>query len=325
MLLLIGFCAFVTVALLAVGVLRLVMAPRARLHARLALVTDAGGVAAPPDRSMLRVQNYSDLPLLQRFLQGTARAERLADELDRAAISIRVGEFYALSVLAGVVSGVAVYLLTPSGSLGGVAALATMVAVGVLLPRRTVHWRLRRRIARFSAQLPDALDILARSLRAGNGLLVSIDALVEQMRGVVGDEFSRMRREIAAGVGVEDALRELDRRMGSRDLHIVVTAFLVQREVGGNLAEILDNVARTMRERVDLRGELVAITSQQRFATWVVSAVPPFILGMLFLINPALTQSMFSYTAGWIVLGIAITLEVCGILVLRMLLTTFEV
>jgi tight adherence protein B len=124
---------------------------------------------------------------------------------------------------------------------------------------------------------------------------------------------------------VEDALLELDRRMDSPDLHIVITAFLVQREVGGNLAEILGNVAATMRERAMLRQELEALTSQQRFATWVVSAVPPIILVALALMNPGLVTPMFHHTAGWIVLGTAALLELTGVLVLRWMVSSFEV
>jgi tight adherence protein B len=236
-----------------------------------------------------------------------------------------VGEFLTLSLLAAIVSATAAYLFLPAGPLRAGGALVAVLLCGLVIPHRVVRMRLRSRSTRFEGELPDGLDILARSLRAGNGLLISIDALAEQLPGPTGMEFARMRQEIAAGVGVEDALLELDRRMDSPDLHIVITAFLVQREVGGNLAEILGNVAATMRERAMLRQELEALTSQQRFATWVVSAVPPIILVALALMNPGLVTPMFHHTAGWIVLGTAALLELTGVLVLRWMVSSFEV
>jgi tight adherence protein B len=324
--LVIGFCAFLTVALAATAMIQSITAPRARLRSRVAAIAEGEAVGAPRgDARLLRMQRYSDLPLLQRLLQGTRYAERLADELDRAAIPLRVGEFLSLSLLAAILSAALAYLFLPAGPLRAAAALVAVLLFGLVIPNRVVRMRLGRRSARFEAELPDGLDILARSLRAGNGLLISIDALTEQLPGPTGMEFARMRQEIAAGVGVEDALLELDRRMRSSDLHIVITAFLVQREVGGNLAEILGNVAATMRERASLRQELEAQTSQQRFATWVISGAPPFILIALALMYPGFVTPMFHHTAGWIVLGIAGLLELTGVLVLRWLVSSFEV
>jgi tight adherence protein B len=323
---LIAFCAFLTVAVAALAVVQLITAPRARLRGRVAtLANEELPQADPGDRRFLRMQRYSDLPALQRLLQGTHYAETLADELDRAAIPLRVGEFLSISLLAAIAGAAATYLLLPAGPVRALGALGMVLLLGVLVPRQVVQTRLRSRRARFEQALPDSLDILARSLRAGSGLLVSVDALVEQFPGVTGEEFGRMRQEIAAGVGIEDALSELDRRLQSPDLHIVITAFMVQREVGGNLAEILGNVAATMRERVTLRRQLQAHTSEQRFATWIVAGVPPFILGALWLMNPSLMAPMFSQTAGWIVLGIAGLFELCGVLTLRWLVASFEV
>jgi tight adherence protein B len=324
--LLIGFCAFLTIALVALAVVRLVTAPRARLRGRIATLARQDQPAADGhDLRFLRMQRYSDLPILQRLLQGTRYAEALADDLDRAGIRLSVGEYLSLSLLAAIVGAVGAYLILPSGPVRALGAAGMVVLLGLVIPRMVVRSRLNRRRARFETELPEGLDILARSLRTGNGLLVSIDALVEQLPGATGEEFGRIRQEITAGVGVEDALIELDRRVRSPDLHIVVTAFLVQREVGGNLAEILGNVAATMRERLRLRRELEAQTSEQRFSVWIVAAVPPFILGALTLLNPSLISPMFGHTAGLAVLGIAALLEVGGVLMLRWLVASFEV
>jgi tight adherence protein B len=326
MVLLIALSAFATVALFALGVGRSLSASRVQLRARVAGIADSDWVLDPQrgDRRLLRMQDYSSLPLLQRLLAGTTRAEQIADELDRAAVPLRVGELLAISVLVGLVAAFGVYIFVPAWATRLVLVPLAFL-LGVLLPRWVVRFRLKSRRRHVEAQLPDALDIMSRSLRAGSGLLISMDAVVEQIGGPIGDEFSRMRQEIGAGLGVEDAMRELDRRVASQDLHIVVTAFLVQREVGGNLTEILDNVSKTVRERISLRNELQALTSQQRFSSYIVAAVPPLILVAFYFINPEGVQMMFTRTSGLIVLGIAAAMEIVGMFVLRLLITSFEV
>lgn len=325
MVLLIGLCAFLTAALLALAVGQGLSARRTRARERVALLASFDApTRAERAQALLRMQNYSGVPFLQRILQRMASAERLADELDRAAVPLRVGEFLALSVLLALALATATYRLLPDG-LPALAGAAAALLVGLWLPRRMLRWRLHRRRARFEAALPEALDIISRSIRAGNGLLTAIDGLVEQMPGPIADEFGRMRLEIAAGLGLEEALRELDRRVDSQDLHIVVTAFLIQREVGGNLTEILDNVAATMRGRMTLRREMRALTSQQRYGAYVIAAVPPGIVLLITLTNPQFIAPLYASTPGWIALGVAATLELIGILTLRWIITSFEV
>jgi tight adherence protein B len=244
--------------------------------------------------------------------------------LDRAGISLRVGEFLAISVVVGVFLAVLAHLLLPAGFVN-ILGMVLALLVGLLIPHWILSRQMRRRRGQIEAALPDALDILARSMRAGNGLLISIDALVEQVPGPLSAEFGRMRQEIAVGVSTEEAFAELDRRVDSKDLHIIVTAVIVQREVGGNLAEILSNVASTIRERFMLRREVQALTAQERWATYIVAAVPPLILIAFSFIQPELITSLLSHTAGWIVLGVAGVLELTGYLVLRWLVASFEV
>jgi tight adherence protein B len=325
MVLLIGLCAFLTAALLALAIGQGLSTRRTRARERIALLASQDAPAGSErTRALLRMQNYSGVPLLQRLLQGTASAERLADELDRAAVPLRVGEFLALSTLLGLALATATYRLLPDG-LPALTGAAVALLVGLWLPRRVLRWRLHRRRAGFEAALPEALDMISRSIRAGNGLLTAIDGLVEQMPGPIGDEFGRMRLEIAAGLGLVEALRELDRRVDSQDLHIVVTAFLIQREVGGNLTEILDNVAATMRGRMTLRREMHALTSQQRYGAFVIAAVPPGIVLLITLTNPEFIAPLYASTLGWAALAVAATLELIGILALRWIITSFEV
>ncbi len=325
MVVLIGLCAFLTMALLALAIGQGLSALRTRARERIALLASLDAPArAERAQALLRMQNYSGVPFLQRLLQNTASAERLADELDRAAVPLRVGEFLAFSLFVAVALALAAYRLLPGGP-PALAGAVVALLVGLWLPRRALRWRLHRRRAQFEAALPEALDVISRSIRAGNGLLTAIDGVIEQMPGPIGDEFGRMRVEIAAGLGLEAALQELDRRVDSQDLHIVVTAFLIQREVGGNLTEILDNVAATMRGRMTLRREMRALTSQQRYGAYVIAAVPPGIVLLITLTNPQFIAPLYASTVGWIALGVAATLELVGVLTLRWIITSFEV
>lgn len=323
MLMLIGVSAFACVAFAALLVMRVLNARREALRGRVDMLAAYGAGGRPADARLLRMQNYSTLPWLQRHLQGMARAERLADDLERAAIRLRVGEFLAFSLIAGALCGVIAYRFLP----GGVIQLAGMLAalaLGFLLPRRIVSTRIRRRRAQFDALLPEALDILSRSIRTGNGLLISIDTLVEQMPGVIGAEFGRMRRDVTAGISLEDALQELDGRMKSPDLHIVITALLVQREVGGNLTEILDNVSRTMRQRTTLRREMRVLAAQQRYGAWIIALIPPAFVLMMYVFSNDFITPLFQSSFGLVCIGIAVTLEILGALALK-LVTSFEV
>jgi len=123
------------------------------------------------------------------------------------------------------------------------------------------------------------LDLCEEALRAGSGLLIALEDMAGQMEDPIGIEFRRLQGEIAAGLSIEDAFRNLDQRVASKDLHIAVTAILIQREVGGNLSEILDNIAAMMRERARLRGEVKAIVARQVFSTYALAATPPLIAG----------------------------------------------
>lgn len=324
--LLVSLGAFLTVTLFALALAQALSARRARLRERLEMLSygDYTAAADHQSRGLLRMQNYSSLPLLQRLLQRSPRAERIADDLSRAGIPLRVGEYLSISVAVGLSLALGARLVLPGGLVSGMAMLLGFLA-GMYLPRWYVKRRIRRRRGQIEKLLPDALDIIARGLRTGNGLLASIDSVVEQMGGPVGEELGRMRRETAAGLGLEEAFRELDRRVASNDLHIVVTAILIQREVGGSLSEILGNVSETMRERVELRNEVRALTSQQRFSTYIVAAVPPFILLVMFVLQRDMITAMFEYTLGYVVLAVAALLELTGVMILRWLTSSFEV
>lgn len=324
MLLAIALTAFVAVVLLAIGIERRVTDGRARLRERVTRIAHNDRSPITSGRSALRFDNYSSIPILQAILRHSPSAARLADDLDRAAVPLRAGEFLVGSAaLAVTLAALAAAVLGARGL--GMLGVAAASGAGLVLPRLLLRWRFNRRRSALVNDLPDGLDMLARGLRSGIGLLSSIDAVIEQMGGVLGHELDRVRSEIAANLTVEEAFDEFDRRMRSPDLHIIVTAILVQREVGGNLAEILDNVAHTMRERVRLHNEMRSLTAEQRLSAYVIAAVPVLILLSLSLLDYELVRPLFERRSGQGVLLLAAALEVVGVIVMLQIASTYEV
>jgi tight adherence protein B len=320
----IGVCAFVAMALLAAAAGRRLSARRRRLHERMAWIAGSEPITAAGSPRLLRNQNYSRLPVLQHLLRRSPRAERIADDLDRAGLTIRVGEYLSLCALAGLILAVISRLLMPEG-IAGVVLMVLAFAVGACILPLYVRRRIRRRRQQFENDLPDALDIIGRGLITGSGLLAAIDAVCDQMQGVIAAEFGRLRQEIAVGLSIETAFRGLDQRLQSKDVHIVVTAILIQREVGGNLAEIMENVAGTMRERVSLRNEMKSLTGRQHLTAYIVSLVPIFVIVAFILLQPETMRQAFTETIGRVMLLSVLALIAAGFLTIRMLVASFEV
>jgi tight adherence protein B len=312
--------------LLALALGRQLSTPRARLQARVDAI--ARGEYSPlqdfQSRRLLRMQNYSALPLLRGLLQRSPRAERIADDLERAAIPLRVGEYLMLRIAVGLIFAVLGRFIVTDPSLR-FPVLILGFLLGMLVPRWVVSARIRRRRSSVEAALPDALDMIARALRTGSGLLQAVESVVEQMDGAIADEFGRTRQEIAAGLGTEDAFKGLDERVKSKDLHIVVTAIQIQREVGGNLAEILSNVAATMRERIRARDDMNALASRQRLTAYCIAAVPGAILLVMQIFAPEVVQPLFVTSGGRVILSIAGALVLAGFLIMRQIVASFEV
>jgi tight adherence protein B len=169
-------------------------------------------------------------------------------------------------------------------------------------------------------QLEETLTLTSNSLKAGFGLLQSLDLAAQQLEPPIAAELKRTLHDINVGSSTEDALLALDDRAGSYDLDIVITAILIQRSVGGNLAEILQTVAHTMRERARIRGHIRAVTSQQRMTGYILGVLPIAIMGILFLIANDYMMPLFTTIAGQVLLVGAGIMEFLGILLIRKIL-----
>lgn len=253
-------------------------------------------------------------PPIDRVLRSWVLMDRIALGLVQANLHIRLSEYLLLRSLLGILLGLLGFVVTRSWVVAGI-----LLLLGYWLPRYYVAWRGQRRVNRFMEQLPDALVLMANSLRAGFGLLQVIQELSHEMAPPFSEEFQRVSQEMALGEDMETAFTHLQTRLRSYDLDLVVTAMMVQRRVGGNLAEVLDVIAHTIRERVRILGEVRALTAEVRLSANLLAALP-FVTGLaLTIISPTYLEPMFTTEIGlWLSAGAGAFMLV-GIYLLRRL------
>ena len=248
----------------------------------------------------------------RRFADARGFSGRLDAELEAAAVSLRSGEFVIVTVGASFVGMILGFAIFKSLYL----ALVVGVVSG-LAPTGALRFALGRRAEKLREQLPDVLTIMASSLRAGHSFLQALDTTAKEIAQPAATEFQRVVAEIRLGRGAEDALGALAERVGSADFKWAVLAVNIQREVGGNLAEILDNVADTLRERATMRRQVRVLTSEGRLSAWVL-ALMPFGIGLyMFGTNREYIMLLFTTKVGLVMLGGAAVLLVAGILWMR--------
>jgi tight adherence protein B len=251
---------------------------------------------------------------LEASISGRTFAAALQTDLARANLKVTIGEFLILQVAAGAVVGALAWLISGAIVVGCIFGL-----VGWFVPKFWLGHRQSSRLKSFNNQLADTIALMGNSLRSGMSLVQSMEMISREAEPPIADEFQRVVREIGLGVGPQDALLHLARRVNSDDLELLVTAILVQFEIGGNLSRILDSIASTIRERVKLHGEIRTMSAQGRMAGYVLSGMPVAIGGMLMLIAPSYMGALFT-PGPWLVLPVAGFIGiVMGSLVIRKL------
>ena len=257
---------------------------------------------------------------VDRALSRYPWAERARQQLERAEINLHVSEFIAIRVITTAV------IVTVS-LVFGIREGELLIALAGLGLGAFVWWQfgawVRRRINRrrdaIEEHLDEALLNLSGSLRAGFSFVQACQMAVPQLPWPLKQEFQAMIEDINIGASLDDALRHLAERVGSYEMDITVNAVLVQRQVGGSLAEVLDNIAFTIRERRELHGHVMALTAEQRLSSYLVAGVPVFMLGLLCLTSWQFMKPLFVTTTGNILMAISVILDMLGFLVMRRL------
>ncbi len=226
---------------------------------------------------------------VNRSVSGWSFAAALQLALLRADVKLTVGEFLILQGVAATIIGSLAFLIA-----GAPVVALVFAGLGWLVPR---YWLRRRHAARlktFNDQLADALSLMSNSLRSGLSLVQSMETMAREAAPPTSDEFNRVVREIALGVRPQEALQHCNQRLASQDFDLVVTAILVQFDVGGNLSKVLDSIAATIRERVKLHGEIKTLSAQGKMAGSMLSGLPIVIAGVLMLIAPSYIGKLFT-------------------------------
>lgn len=231
----------------------------------------------------------------------------------RAGLPLRGGEFIVLCGGSAILLAILLFLI--SG--GKLLAALIGAAVGVLIPFLLVGIKTAKRMKAFNGQLGDALILIANSLRTGYSFMQAADMVAQEMRPPISTEFSRTVKEMNLGITMENSLENLAKRIDSDDLDLVLTAVLIQRQVGGNLSEVLDNIAKTIRERVRIRGEIRTLTAQGRISGVIVSLLPLGLGLVIYAMNPEYIRLLFVHPAGKLMLGVAVVGQMIGIMIIR--------
>jgi tight adherence protein B len=250
---------------------------------------------------------------LNRRVAKSSMGDRVARELARADLKFKVAEYYALVFMSTVVTALIAYVIQPiyiSAIIGAI--------IGFFLPRFYVKRQQTVRLNKFNDQLGDMLNLMVNGLRAGYSTMQAMEAVSRELPAPISDEFHRVVQEMQIGIPMEKALDNLLRRIPSDDLDFVITAINVQREVGGNLSEILDTISFTIRERVRIKGEIRVMTAQVRTSGLVLSLIPVFLTVALWFISPEYIGSFFDRgpACGWAAVGTVVGMIVSGYLVM---------
>jgi tight adherence protein B len=312
---LIALIVFMVVALAAFGLGSIFDQRNARarlIKERLANERKAPELAAEEELALLRDEQLSQIPALDTLLRRSARVTDIQKMLAQAGMSLRAGNFLGLSALAGVVATLLAYGLSKRIEIAWVALL-----VGFVLPYSYVSFRRNKRFEKFEELFPEAIDTLARAVRAGHAFTTALEMITDEVAEPVASEFRQLYEEQKFGMPVRDALINLTERMPLVDLKFFVTAVMLQRETGGNLAEILDNWSYVIRERFKIQRQVRVYTAQGRLTMALLMGMPPIIITVMLVLNPAFIRPLFSDPIGHTLLVAGITLQTIGYFVIR--------
>lgn len=197
-------------------------------------------------------------------------------------------------------------------------AVSLMFAmIGAVAPTLFIKQAKAVRLKRFNNQLGEGLAIMSNSLRAGYSFLQTLESLQKEGAEPMSTEFGRALREMRLGTPTEEALQNMTKRVASEDFDLVVTAVSIQRQVGGNLAEVLDNIAFTIKERVRIKGEVKTLTAQGRISGMIVGLLPLFLAGFISFSNPTYMSQLIKHPVGWVLIGGALVSELVGALLIK--------
>ena len=314
MLLILIFGGGAVVVLLVIGLVVTARSERSLVDERLGRYLEAEQIKEKKGEKTSPVGDW-----LNQRLERSTWGGGIARELARADLKLKPGEYIAVMILSGIGTAVVFWYLMGRGTALPIPIFPIFgFIVGLFLPRIYVNRQQSQRLVRFSDQLADMLNLMVNGLRAGYSTMQAMEAVSREMPAPISDEFRRVVQEMQLGITMEQALDNLLRRIPSGDLDLVITAMNVQRDVGGNLAEILDTISYTIRERVRIKGEIRVLTSQVLYSGRFLAMMPLIISGVLWVVNRPYMMQFFAEPkiVGYISLTLAAILVISGYFVM---------
>lgn len=312
----VGIGTFIAVILLLEGIFLLFRArwsPEAkRVKSQLrALSVHAYGQEA---LEILRTRKYSDIPWLNRLL--TSLRFRLLEKIDlvlqQSGSTYPVGVFILLSLIVALSGFFAAWVITKNSLIATIAIIPAAP-----LPFLYILRKKRKRMEKFERQLPDALDLIARSMRAGQAFSGGLQMVAQEFDDPAGTEFDNVLNEINFGVSVDDALKNLLVRVDCPDLKFFAISVIIQRESGGNLAEIMENISRLIRERFKLLGRIRTLSAEGRLSAAILIAIPFFVAFAVSILRPEYIRILITDPIGRVLIVTSLIMMTIGIVIIR--------
>ena len=304
--------AFLSVSLFVAGLLMIVFSPRAAVLGRLDKAAGGQMVEQAPKKAGLKEDALWVMGRIGRLVVRKEKMREIQMNLIRADLMMRAEEYIGLILLLILAAYVVMFLVSGSILVGVAAAL-----IGFFVPGMVVNSKKKKRSATMTTDLPEALTIISSGLRAGFSFPQAVSVVVREMEGPLTTEFSRVLKENRLGKPMDDALQDMIERIENDDVEMLITALMIQRQVGGNLAEVLDSIAHTIRERVRIKGEISTLTAEGKLTAIILSLLPPGVAGALALLNPAFIATLVEETIGLVLIAVAIVLQIIGVIVIR--------
>jgi len=303
---------FLTVFLLVLGIQQLFQPKGTSVAQRV-----KGMQEGEPAGTVKKQEETTDLPrkILKAF--GKLRffnrmGQGMDKQLEESDVPLSGGEFMALALASSCVSAMVFFSFTLN-----ILVTLLVAVISLFLPFYLVKRARHQRLTSINAQICDALSIMSNSLRAGFSFMQSMDMVRKEMPEPISKEFSRTFREVNLGTSTDRALQNLSKRVNSDDLDLMITAVLIQRQVGGNLAEVLDKIAETIRERVRIQGEIKTLTAQGKLSGMVIGLLPVVLALFMMVMNPSYMLELITHPLGRIMLGVAVAGELVGFMFIK--------
>jgi len=262
--------------------------------------------------ALLRDEQLSEIPAIDTLLRRSSRVSELQKMLAQGGLEMRAGNFLGVSALAAVAAAVMAYTLSRRVEVTWIALL-----IGAVLPYAYASVRRNKRFEKFEELFPEAIDTLARAVRAGHAFTTALEMITAEVAEPVAGEFRQLFEEQKFGMPVRDALMNLTDRVPLVDVKFFVTAVMLQRETGGNLAEILDNLSYVIRERFKIQRQVRVYTAQGRLTMALLMGMPPVIVVVMLVLNPSFIHPLFADPIGHTLLVAGICLQTVGYFVIR--------